>query len=351
MNIDNEMRHYMKKMLIISLCWMIYILSACSADKYLQKSDNSESKNAQLEKSGEEIHIKGLIKKLSSNDCAEREKTQQDLIEINKQAKPFLMIAAQDSDIGVKSRAQNILKLIDVNDRLMLSDNVRHEFPNIYQVMASGTDSDKFALTDKLARNPNIEQKDIEKLVGEILNNGNGLSWDQKVIILRAGCDSIHEGSCVCCRPDSHCHERVWKKPIPGAVPHIIKLLKDNDHYVREQTLGTLVRYNAKNAVSEIVKLLDDKVLDVRLYTINALAKLNAKETVSEISKLLGDENKQIRGWAAISLIELDKKELVPQKLVDDIKDILCTPSLNDRNRARNALKILCGDNDKSNNK
>jgi HEAT repeat protein len=89
----------------------------------------------------------------------------------------------------------------------------------------------------------------------------------------------------------------------------IVKLLGDEELYIRMNTLEALLILQAKEFAHEIAELLKDKNIHVRGFAARVLGWLKAKEYAKEIAKLLKDKDNDVRYYAVGALGELKAEE------------------------------------------
>jgi len=101
-------------------------------------------------------------------------------------------------------------------------------------------------------------------------------------------------------------------------VPELIDMISDDDLYIRNSGVQALIELNAKEAIPFLMEILKDKNRhDVRSSTIEALAKLNAKEAIPFLMKILKNEkySENIRKVVIINLGKLNALDTIPELL------------------------------------
>jgi HEAT repeat protein len=99
-----------------------------------------------------------------------------------------------------------------------------------------------------------------------------------------------------------------------GITPELLKLLIDEEPYVRQFSVDILGNFGIKEASSDIFKLVNDSDRIVRETAIFALAKLGDKSAIPELFKLIEDEKYGYdKKRAAIMLGEMGDKNEIPQ--------------------------------------
>lgn len=104
------------------------------------------------------------------------------------------------------------------------------------------------------------------------------------------------------------------------AVEPLIKVLGDEDSYVRRYAAQALGETGDPRAVEALIKALGDEDRDVRKTAADALGKIGDSRAVEPLIKVLGDEVRYVRAHAAEALGEIGSASAVPA-LTKALKD------------------------------
>ncbi|OHB71010.1 MAG: hypothetical protein A2W23_05840 [Planctomycetes bacterium RBG_16_43_13] len=298
-----------------------------------QVPNKSQAPNFNILNPKLEARIQLLIKQLDDNKPAVREGATNELILIGKPAEPYLqetLIAVKGKNAEVEWRTKIILNAIPIRERIKFSDELLKWYPTIYRELANDDAVKRLRVLRKVTEaNENREplhdatDDDIAGVIGEILlDGGKGLDTAQKVEI----CIIASNGTIFYDKDGQH----GWWNKIPQAIPHIRKLLKDDNTDVRRYVVRALSELLTKDeAVRDIKELLKDEDTDVRRYALIELSRLLTKEeSIQSMKELLKDENAEIRGSAGIILVGLGEKDLVPKEIVENIKGVVVVHGL-----------------------
>ncbi|BAY24291.1 hypothetical protein NIES2100_40860 [Calothrix sp. NIES-2100] len=97
------------------------------------------------------------------------------------------------------------------------------------------------------------------------------------------------------------------------AIPGLIKLLDDEDYWVRSRAADALGEIKSEQAIPGLIKLLDDEVSDMRDSAASALGEIKSEQAIPGLIKLLEDEDFWVRYRAADALGEIKSQQAILQ--------------------------------------
>ena len=223
--------------LVLLVAGTLLLSSGCGTTQVENSKSELSTHNSELE-----TCIQLLIKQLGDNDQRVREQATNELILIGKPAEPYLeetLKAIRGKDAEAEIRISQILKAMSIYERVTFSDYLLKEFPSIYEELALGDAKKRFAILQKITEMDGnnkslhkLTEDDIAGVMGEVLLDG-GRGWlspEQKKLLCRMSMGHSYSASGSLNKKRNPYDIRLgWYKKIPAAVPHIIKLLKDED--------------------------------------------------------------------------------------------------------------------------
>jgi hypothetical protein len=229
----------------------------------------------------EEKQIKELIEKLGVDNVDLREKATDELMGLGEKARKLVESAKSHKDAEVRWRAELILKVIPVRERL--GDKIWEKIPDVVKDIAYRDDwggrleiFTEFWKDEKQKKK--ISDEEVTLLVEE-LTRGVTKPKD-KISLIRF----------------------IKNNKIKPAGRILVKYLEDKDVYIdKEQHPANLIgvgweaaralgQLGAKECAKDIAKLLDDKDRDARWNGAQALRLLGAKEMLPTLKERLGRE-------------------------------------------------------------
>ncbi|GAI36974.1 unnamed protein product, partial [marine sediment metagenome] len=250
-----------------------------------------------------------LIKQLGDDDGRTREKAQAALEEIGEPAEAALKKATKSSDAEVRMRATLALKLIPIKKLGTFSETFLQKYSDICQSLPRLDANGRFKVLYQIAGRPvtnkdvfiydssmfekcdgAVRKEDLATLIGLVLaDGGKGLTTRQKLDLLELSTGGSFWGL------DSD-KRSVWRyNDIHEAGPHLVKLLEDDEPYIRRAALSALTSLRTREAIPGIIRQLKEKDNWIRLEAIEALDDLGAKEAIPELTKLLEDDHEPVR--------------------------------------------------------
>jgi HEAT repeat protein len=235
-----------------------------------------------------------LIEKLRSEKVDERDEAAQKLKEFGKAAIPELEKASKDKDAEVARRAESLLRVIPIREKL--TPNLLKTIPGI---------EDRLVLTDDhtwtleflratenengASRYPTLGTKDLDCLVSHAIR---GWKTDKEM---------------------KQVFDAVEQKVLRSAAPEIVRHLEDQRQPVRFDAVQLLGKLGVKEAIPKIIPLLNDENEAVRALAAEALGSLGGKDAIPALLGALRGTDVRLREQAAAALGQLHAKEAVPE--------------------------------------
>jgi hypothetical protein len=206
--------------------------------------------------SDDEKRIKELIQSLQSDDFKTREKVTDELIGFGEKAKKFLEEAKKSNDDEVRGRAEYILKIIPVKEKL--PERFWKEIPDVVKKLASDDINERLEPLKKFLH--------IDKEKGEEKPEYEVTDKELDAVFEVLNCDATLETKLKIMRFASKM-ELGWRI--------IVKFLDDEDKEVRKNTIATLMHLQEKDTLKALKQRLGkEKDLGMRDLLSRAIQKI-----------------------------------------------------------------------------
>ena len=249
-----------------------------------------------------------LVEKLRSDNAQERQEAARKLKDMGKAAVPELEKASRDRDPEVSAHATLLLKVVTLRETF--PPVLWKDLPGVEERLAMGGHAWAEVLLEEIRKYAEEGSSGQKARMKDRLNATAGPA-------LREARTHEEKGA-ICLFLVNNIG--LAKESRSSTVPELIKLLRDEQAYVRSLAASALAGLGAKESTSEILKLLGDEVGFVRLHAVEALARLGAKASAPELVKLLKDGDSEVRRVTLTALGNLGVRDAAPEivKLLTD---------------------------------
>ncbi|HVE41925.1 MAG TPA: HEAT repeat domain-containing protein [Planctomycetota bacterium] len=307
-----------------------------------------------------------LIEGLRAPKVEDRIQAEQNLKKLGKKAVPALELARKDSDPEVSQRAERLLKIIPVLERL--TPNLMQEIPGIEDRLALGM---PHAWTEALVmaadrdekgrrKRPKLQRADLDALVPQafqamkeedlttlcgiveeeelrsaipgllnLIRQGKGFRLVQDALEILDAQEAVPDlVALLRSKEEGVRWNALWGLILLDAAataPELRPLLKDEIEAIRRDAAFGLGRFGDKASLADLRAALQDEDVHLRRVAASALGSLQSKEAVPDLLKLLKAEDPMVRGAAASALADLRALETRPEILKltrDQDKDV-----------------------------
>lgn len=238
--------------------------------------------------------IRELVIELGSDRIEKRAAAFRALKRLGTSVVPSLKRARQHSNPEVSSRARQLLRVIQVQERL--SPNLKLSIPGIEDRLAGLSDhgwTQVFleivdALKEQDEKVLSLENPDLDSLFPEAIT---GVETDEEQWNLLI---------------------EVRRRRLHSAGPGVVRMLGDDDEGVCKMAAHTLLKLNCDEGVPELIALLRSDDPRKRGIPIWALKKFDLEPFTEDILKVLRSKDYEIRRYAAKAVGELKIMEACP---------------------------------------
>ncbi|OHB76377.1 MAG: hypothetical protein A2Z34_07265 [Planctomycetes bacterium RBG_16_59_8] len=251
--------------------------------------------------------VRLLIEALGDDDPEKREWATDKLIEMGKEIVPQVRTALSIDDPEVRFRAQRVLDIIAVRDRVVLSGSLLKNCPQIYKELAGVSFERKLDIFHKIIEVDGSRKSlcgatddDITAVVGELILSGEKeLSRDCKETI----CFVCNGGRPLTIEEIPEGYMRFGHAKLPALLPKIETFLDDRD--ICELAFDTIVDVARRKAIPTVMRVLEHEEKEMRLNAIAAVERLKMRDATTRLIGLLGDDDRSVRREAMYVLGEL----------------------------------------------
>ncbi|HLY75133.1 MAG TPA: HEAT repeat domain-containing protein [Planctomycetota bacterium] len=224
-----------------------------------------------------------LVRRLGSESAQERDLARRKLKEAGRAAAPALEAAIQDSDPEVASRARELLRVLELSEKL--SPSLRAALPGVEDRLASGSDSSwTREFLEALERDPKTGAKLHPSLKRA----------DLEVLVVPAfrGAENPQDFINLC--------SRLGYQPWPTVVPALVERLGDSR--VAKFAVMGLPFTPYPSTVEALLPVLKDGPPEARARAAEVLGALHLPESGPPLVQLLEDPDPNVKREAIINL-------------------------------------------------
>ena len=260
-----------------------------------------------------------LVERLASPSIQDREAAACELRRLGTLAVPELRKAGNHLDPEVAARAEHLLRVLSLSERL--TPGLLETFPGVEERLVLGFPQDWTELfleatevIEGKPKYPSLGRPDCDALSSMAIRGARG-EGETRLVSFRIG-----------------------ERRLGGAARELIHLLEDENEHVRNAASWALRHLDSRTALKEILPLLEEKDKDIRWAAAYALRRARARELVPDVISLLAHKDADVRMVAAWLLGRLGDRRASPHvaKLLADEKEGV-------RETAAIALKRLGG--------
>jgi len=224
----------------------------------------------------------------------------------------FMALVKVSESAGLKSQSSILSRLLAMIDDE--EQRIRLRVLDLVEEIEPG-EAVRVSLSRLRDESPQVQQKAVRSLASalERLESSSDAAEDQLFGLLTDGSEAVRGGvvDILMGRPD---RDRLLRK--------LLLFCKGVMGWVRERTLDSLRRY-AEDLTRPVIELMDDEDEDVRTMALLLGATLEAPEAVPHIAKLLGDDDWWLRMIAAETLGKIGDVRAV-DALMGSLEDPEC---------------------------